>query len=223
MTFVFVAGVSHCSYKSNIFYFMPGRSQFSPLLAEPRLPIDAERAANDQVVDAVGMEVGGVPVAVDAYDCHAGTVAWGGASRQGGGVRGCSGVRRGLGEGALGLGAGDSGGTPLPQPCLSRTVRGRQLSAGLRCAGWQWDDGRDRYERLRGVVGLVALFNRGIGIHDGDVLTARTHGDHHRRRCPGFQAVHRYCNGVVQSNSETSRIPASNVPDVGGYFDDVER
>ena len=100
---------------------MPLRSQSSPLLAEPRLPIDAERAANDQVVDAVGMEVGRVPVAVDACDCHAGTVAWGGASRQGDGVRGCSGVRRGLGEGALGLGAGDSGGTPLPQPCLSRT------------------------------------------------------------------------------------------------------
>ena len=101
MTFVFVAGVSHCSYKSK--NFMPGRSLPTPLLAEPRLPFEAERAANDQAGDAVGMEVGRVPVAVDYFDCHTGRVAWGGASRQGGGVRGCSGVRRGRGEGALGL------------------------------------------------------------------------------------------------------------------------
>ena len=107
-------------------------------------------------------------------------------------------------------------------PCLSGAC-GTPSSAGLRCARWRRCDGRDRYERLGGVVGLVALVDRGTGIYDGDVLTASTLGEHHRRRWPGFQAVHRFCVEVVQLNSETSRIPTSNVPDVGGYFSDVRR
>ena len=94
MAFVFIAGVSHCSYKSNIFYFMPGRSQSSPLVAEPRLPIDTERAANDQVVDAVGMEVGGVPVAGGCLrlPCGYGSVGRRGKEAVSGGARAFDGV-----------------------------------------------------------------------------------------------------------------------------------
>ncbi len=111
---------------------------------------------------------------------------------------------------------------PLHRCPVCPGLCGAQSSTG-RCAGWRRDEGRDRYERLSGVVGLVALVDRGTGIYDGDVLTASTLGEHHRHRYPGFQALHRFCGEVVQLYSETSRIPTSNVPDVGGYFADVER
>ena len=76
---------------------MPGRNQSSLLLAEPPLPIDAEHATDKRAGAPVGVGIGGVLVVVDDFDCHAGTVAWARASRQGGGVRRVGGLSTGSG------------------------------------------------------------------------------------------------------------------------------
>ena len=58
--------------------------------------------------------------------------------------------------------------TPL---AICSVQHGTQPLTGLRCADWRREDGRNRPEqRLSGVVGLVALLDRGICIYDGAVL-----------------------------------------------------
>ena len=95
------------------------------LVAEPRLLVDAEHAADNGADVRVGMGMGGVPVAVDVCDYHEGTVASVGVSGQGGGVRGW-GPSTGSGRTGTGLSAGDSR--------IAPTVG---LAVGLR-DGWWW-------------------------------------------------------------------------------------